>query len=552
MFDLLIICFVKEESLAHPVIKSLNSSDKNNFVKVIIGKEPSFAKTVNKIIYEHQHYDKLILCSHRVRPSSSDIDLMVDKINKGYGLVTLYRLAMFGFKTDLFSKIKLFDEDYIIGGYEDNDLYLRLQLANISYYEKEDPNVGYIKSESTWKHPPGELKSKVYFDKKWTFDQTNKIITKNCGENTSYTITQKSQFVFFKDWSHSELTTFSSWQNQFLSFSDNSQLHNESILIIGGTGSLGYKLINKYAQNNTVIVVSRDELKQSVLKQQLFNCCNKDVKFFLGDIRDIYKMTSLILFIKPSIIIIASALKHIDSVEYDVYEALQTNTIGIMNICNIVSNNITSLHSLKKLLYISTDKSCNPQTVYGMTKSLSERIIIEYSLKLPSIDFYNCRYGNVLDSRGSIIPKLKEIANDNTCPAFYLTNDNMTRFIMTQDEAVNLIDFTLIKCSSGQTCIPKLKSIKIKDLLELFSKKYNKPIKYIGLRGIEKFHELLLNEDEINRSFENGLYYVLQPSFFKNQSLENSVASFNTIYSSENTLISKQDLSLYLSKLHLM
>jgi FlaA1/EpsC-like NDP-sugar epimerase len=217
-----------------------------------------------------------------------------------------------------------------------------------------------------------------------------------------------------------------------------------------------------------------------------------------------------------------------------------------MNVCNIVSNNLLSLHMVRKILYISTDKSCNPQTVYGMTKSLSERIIVEYAMKIPSIEFYNCRYGNVLDSRGSIIPKLKEIAKDTKKMSFNLTNDNMTRFIMTQDEAVNLIDYTLIHCSSGQTCIPKLKSIKIKDLLEIFSEKYNKPIKYIGIRGIEKFHELLLNEDEINRSSENSLFYILHPL------LNNECLNIKQVYSSEHVVVSKRELFLYLIELNLL
>lgn len=183
-----------------------------------------------------------------------------------------------------------------------------------------------------------------------------------------------------------------------------------------------------------------------------------------------------------------------------------------------------------------------------MTKALSEKIVIEYSKKmsLSSIKFVITRYGNVLNSRGSLIPKLQE-TNDSQLK---LTHADMTRFIMTQEEAVALIEYAIIYGLSGETVIPKLTSMKILDVFELFSELNKKEIVTTSIRPGEKLHEELLNEDELRRTFERGQYYILPPSY----NLDNSKNIFiqKTSYSSCDNLLSKDELKTYLDGLNLL
>lgn len=537
-----IIVFVKTEPQAFPVISSIlqDHEDKNINIELEIGREDSFAKTVNKIIYEERDKPEeiLILCSHRVRPTYNDILNLLDLIHGGHGLVTLYRLACFGFRKELFNIIPLFDERYLIGGYEDNDLYIRLQERDISYYENEC--IEYYKGESTWQHPPGPLQSKLFFEKKWTIDTTKKTITRNLSCNDNYLQYHVKEYVPFKKWRDSHLIYFSEWQNMY---NVNSNcIVNKKIIIIGGTGSLGYKLIEKYGYNNNIIIYSRDELKQSELK----NTFKKfDVTCYLGDIRDYNRVEEIILEVNADIIIIAAALKHIDSVEYEVDQSLLTNTIGPQNVCRVIKKWHFQL-KVNRVIYISTDKSCNPITVYGMCKSLGEKTMVEYSKKMTNtnIKFLSCRYGNVINSRGSIVPKLQELLL-NKNPVFFLTHPDMTRFIMTQGEAVNLIDFSIINGKSGEIIIPKLKSIKISDLLKAFAND-NTTIKTIGMRGIEKMHEELLTGEEITRSYSCGNYYCVVPPYINTDNDDLDSIDI-TNYSSENCI---DNISHFFQKLN--
>jgi UDP-N-acetylglucosamine 4,6-dehydratase len=537
-----IIVFVKEESQAFPVISSIldGNKDIDINIRLEIGREDSFAKTVNKIIMQEKNNSEeiLIFCSHRVRPSYLDIQNLLSKIEEGHGLVTLYRLACFGFRKELFNIITLFDTRYLIGGYEDNDLYIRLQEADISYYENEC--IEYHKGESTWKHPPGPLQSKLFFEKKWTIDTVTKTINRNLDDLDNFLQYSVSKYTPFKKWRDSHLIYFSEWQKIFTVKSK--RIINKKIIIIGGTGSLGYKLIEKYGYTNDIIIYSRDELKQSELKNTFKNL---NITCFLGNIRDYSRIEEIILEVNPDLIIIAAALKHIDSVEYEVDQSLQTNTIGPLNVCRVIKKWHSRLN-LSAVIYISTDKSCNPITVYGMCKSLGEKTMIEYSKKMSNtnIKFLSCRYGNVINSRGSIIPKLQELLlNEN--PVFLLTHPDMTRFIMTQSEAVNLINFSITSGKSGEIIIPKLRSIKIIDLLQNLANK-NTTIKNIGMRGIEKMHEELLTSEEITRSYSHSNYYCISPPYLDTKMI---LPMDITSYSSENCLA---DISHLFRKLSIL
>ena len=270
-------------------------------------------------------------------------------------------------------------------------------------------------------------------------------------------------------------------------------ISNKNILIFGGTGSLGYELVKRYVDNNIIYNYSRDECKHWKMKLD-FNH-NKNLNFIIGDVINRDKIEETLLRIKPNIIIIASAMKHIDQCEYNTDQSLNTNLLGVKNILDLVEKHQILLDgTLQTVLFVSSDKACSPINVYGMCKALSETLVVEKSYYVKKIKFVNIRYGNVLNSRGSIIPLLHTIGSDPEKKYFTLTNDKMTRFVMTLEQSVDLIEHTIINGESGDTVIPKLISMNVKDLVELFSEKYNKPIKITGIKPGEKLLESLINK----------------------------------------------------------
>ena len=187
-------------------------------------------------------------------------------------------------------------------------------------------------------------------------------------------------------------------------------------------------------------------------------------------------------------------------------------------------------------MFVSTDKACSPCTAYGMSKSLSERLMAEASLyeEENRITYLCVRYGNVLNSRGSLIPKLLELCKKGE-KYISLTHEDMTRFFMTIENSVDLIEKCLIYGQSGETWIPCLKSFKIKDMMELFAAKYNLEIKITGIRLGEKIHECLLNDEELKRTYVKNIsnkdYFVIQSCYSSNYENKHNF----TEYSSSNT-----------------
>ncbi len=316
-------------------------------------------------------------------------------------------------------------------------------------------------------------------------------------------------------------------------------VRDKKILIIGGTGSLGNELVKHWGNINKLMLFSRDENKHWKLQNKY-----RDMKlnFFLGDVRNKSRVIQCLCNFLPDIVIIASALKHINICEENIAECIQTNLSGTQNVVDAIEENIERLSNLNVVLLVSTDKACNPINVYGMCKSISERLIVEMTLrpKLSNIKFVNVRYGNVINSRGSIIPLLKhqcKISNELT-----LTAKDMTRFFMTLTESFNLIENTIVHSKSGDTWIPILKSIRISDLFEYFAKKYNKRIKEVGIRIGEKIHEELINITESLRAVREDNYYVIKPVYSK-------MYANSFIYNSSNNLIDSKELETYLESM---
>lgn len=289
-----------------------------------------------------------------------------------------------------------------------------------------------------------------------------------------------------------------------------SLIQQKKIFIIGGSGSLGNELVSRYVEKNEIICYSRDECKhwQMSMKYKTSN-----LKFIIGDIRDKARLETVLFRENPDIIIIAAALKHIDRCEYSVNDCILTNLIGPQNVLDIIEKHKSNISKLRTVCFVSTDKACSPVNAYGMTKALSETLVVEKSMYITDIKFVCVRYGNVLNSRGSIIPILHEKGADPNIDSFILTHESMTRFVMTLAQSVDLIEHAILNGKNGEIIIPHLVSMKVKDLIEIFSEIYQKPIKITGIRPGEKMMESLINETQSIRIVKKENYTHILPSY---------------------------------------
>ena len=318
------------------------------------------------------------------------------------------------------------------------------------------------------------------------------------------------------------------------------------MLIIGGTGSLGTQLTKKYLEDNEVYLYSRDECKHWAMQID-FNH-HQNLHFIIGNIADKEKIKQTILRHNFDIIIMAAALKHIDKCEYETDQCMNTNLYGTKNVLDEIENNLKLLPNLKSVCFISTDKACSPVNIYGMTKAASECLMIEKAKYIPSIKFVCVRYGNVLNSRGSIIPMLHKLGENKDTLHFKITDRRMTRFVMTLDQSVALVEHALVHGESGDIVIPKLISCNIPDLIEIFSEIYNKPIVDDKLRPGEKLLESLINETQSMRLVNGpeGYMYIRPP--FKNIMNISDVRDYNSTINP----LTKEELKEYLLNLNLI
>ena len=324
-------------------------------------------------------------------------------------------------------------------------------------------------------------------------------------------------------------------------------ISNKTILIFGGTGSLGNKLNERYINHNIIYNFSRDEHKHWKMRIKFKN--HKNQHFIIGNVSDRIRVKESIKRVKPDIVIIACAMKHIEQCEVNTNESLNTNMLGTKYILDSIEDDINSLSNLETVLFVSSDKACSPINNYGMAKALSETFLIEKANFVNDIKFVNVRYGNVLNSNGSIIPRLHTMGKDKNYKEFYLTHEKMTRFVMTLDQSVDLIEYTILNADTGDTVISELVSLKVKDLIELFSEKYNKSIKITGLRPGEKLLESLINESQSGRIEKKGKYTHIKSVFtFKKNIDGNNLKDYNSTINP----LSKQELKNYLLELELL
>jgi UDP-N-acetylglucosamine 4,6-dehydratase len=282
-------------------------------------------------------------------------------------------------------------------------------------------------------------------------------------------------------------------------------LNGKNVMITGGTGSFGKKFIqivlNEYTPNRLVIY-SRDELKQFELSQRWSKKRYPCIEYMLGDVRD--KERLIHAFRGIDYVIHAAALKQVPAAESNPGEYIKTNVLGAINIIDAAQHN-----KVQKVVALSTDKACNPINLYGATKLCSDKLFVAVNAdcNFDTTKFAVVRYGNVLGSRGSVVPFFKERAQTGVLP---ITDQRMTRFWITLDQAVHFVIKTLELSKGGEIFVPKIPSMKITDLAMAIAPDCRQEI--VGIRPGEKLHELLIGEDDSRNTVEFNECYIIQPS----------------------------------------
>jgi len=282
-------------------------------------------------------------------------------------------------------------------------------------------------------------------------------------------------------------------------------LNGKSIFITGGTGSFGKKFIetilNKYKAQR-IIVYSRDELKQFEMQEKWPDNKNTPMRYFIGDVRDYSRLKMAMTGV--DIVIHAAALKQVPAAEYNPFEAVKTNVIGGQNVIDAAISS-----GVKKVIALSTDKAAAPINLYGATKLTSDKLFVaanNYKGK-NDIQFSVVRYGNVMGSRGSVIPFFRKQKEEGILP---ITDKRMTRFTITLQQGVDFVLKCLGKMWGGELFIPKIPSYRILDVAKAIAPKAK--YEFIGIRPGEKLHEEMITQTDSLNTIEFSNYYVILPS----------------------------------------
>jgi len=299
-----------------------------------------------------------------------------------------------------------------------------------------------------------------------------------------------------------------------------SMFEGKTILITGGTGSLGQALTKKLLKTDvdTIRIFSRNESKQVEMESEFQD---KRLRFLIGDIRD--KERLITAFEDVDIVFHAAALKHVPVIEYNPFEAIKTNVVGSQNIIDAAL-----IQNVEKVICIGTDKAVSPLNTYGATKLLMEKLFISannyINREKHRTKFIAVRYGNVLGSSGSVIPKFIQQIKANE--KITITDSTMTRFSITMDEALNLIINTTEIGKGSEIFIPKLKAYNIMDVKSaLFDLLHETEYEEVGIRPGEKLHETLINEDEMRYVWKiNDMFMITNPHYelFNDKNLEST------------------------------
>lgn len=336
-------------------------------------------------------------------------------------------------------------------------------------------------------------------------------------------------------------------------------LEGKRILITGGTGSLGQTLVRRILGGEMgvpadVTVFSRDEAKQHYMRLDFLNrdTATDDIiyqnsqsllKFRIGDVRDYSSLLSAMR--NADVIFHAAALKQVPSCEYFPFEAVLTNICGAQNIVRGIRENKLPV---RQIIGISTDKACKPINVMGMTKALQERVLLEANRDSPDVAINCVRYGNVIASRGSIIPLfVEQIKNGKTVT---ITLPEMTRFLLSLDRAVDTVFEAVSSGRRGATFVPKVQAALITDVAKALMGSRQIPMEFTGIRPGEKVHEIMVSEEECFRTIEANGYYVILPVLPELRDGQGFTAALTSEYSSKDDNISVDELRVLLSDAH--
>jgi len=332
-------------------------------------------------------------------------------------------------------------------------------------------------------------------------------------------------------------------------------LEGKKILVTGGTGSLGQTLVRRLLTGELgkparITVFSRDEAKQHYMRLEYLHqqTATDDViyqnsmdllNFRIGDVRDYSALLAAMR--ETDVVFHAAALKQVPSCEYFPFEAVLTNIYGAENVARAIRENNLGI---ERVIGISTDKACKPINVMGMTKALQERILIEANRDCPQTSFSCVRYGNVIASRGSIVPLFVEQIRKNQ--TITVTLPEMTRFLLSLDSAVDTVFACLKDGKRGETYIPRVPAAKITDVAKALMGEKDLPIVYTGIRPGEKIHEIMVSEEEIYRTFERNGYYVIMPVLPELREKEDFTPALTSEYSSKDDNLSIENLRILL------
>lgn len=339
-------------------------------------------------------------------------------------------------------------------------------------------------------------------------------------------------------------------------------LDNKSVLITGGTGSLGKVLVRRLLTGEMgtpkkIVVFSRDEAKQhfmrvgymrknAVTDEVIYQRANELLEFRIGDVRDFYSVSGALQGM--DVVFNAAALKQVPTCEYFPYQAVMTNISGPENIVRAIEEQHLAIDTV---VGVSTDKACKPVNVMGLTKAIQERVFIQANIRCPKTRFVCVRYGNVLASRGSVIPLFHDqIRNGGPVT---ITTPDMTRFLLSLDQAVDTIFAAVKEGKRGDTYIPRVPSAKVVDIAAVLIG--DRPIKttITGIRPGEKLHEILVSEEERYRTIERGNYYVIEsilPEIRDQKKLTKLVLEDE--YSSAHDVMTFEETGKLLKKFNLM
>lgn len=336
---------------------------------------------------------------------------------------------------------------------------------------------------------------------------------------------------------------------------------NKTVVITGGTGSLGKVLTRRLLSGTLgtpkkIIIFSRDEAKQHFMRVEyqqkqkvtdeiIYHNFAQLLEFRIGDVRNYHSVCSVLKNV--DIVINAAALKQVPSCEYFPHEAVQTNIEGANNIVQAIREHDFPVQTV---VGVSTDKACKPINVMGMTKALQERIFISANITTPSTRFICVRYGNVLASRGSVIPLFHDqIKNGGPVT---ITTKEMTRFLLPLERAVDTVAAAIDGAEAGDTFVPKVPASRIVDVAKALIGDRNIKLTFSGIRPGEKIHEIMVSDEEAWHTYEQGEYYAIKPMLPELLHKQPSKPALIKEYSSADSLMTLEETISMLKKHNLM